>query len=110
MYAIRKESKFQLRKIVFIAIAILLIFYCIYQAIKGDRGLSSLFHFSKKQEILQEEIEKLRAERLSIENKVNALKSDSLDIDLLDEQARRVLGYARDDETIYMDADEEVTE
>lgn len=106
MYAIRKSSKFQSKKIFLIAVSVLLIFYCVYQAVQGDRGLSSLFYFSKKHNILSEEIEKLRAERLDIENKVNALKSESLDIDLLDEQVRKVLGYAHENETIYMDTNE----
>ena len=103
MYAIRKERKFQFKKIILVSFATLLIFYCLYQAINGERGISSLFYFSKKHNILKEEIEILRTERLDIENRVNALKSESLDIDLLDEQTRRVLGYARNDETIYLD-------
>ena len=88
----------------------MLIFYCLYQAINGERGISSLFYFSKKHNILKEEIEILRTERLDIENRVNALKSESLDIDLLDEQTRRVLGYARNDETIYLDSNCEQVE
>jgi cell division protein FtsB len=106
MYAIRKSKKFQFKKILFVSFSILLIFYCAYQAINGERGVSALFYFSKKYNNLKEEIETLRAERLSIENKVNALKSESLDIDLLDEQARRVLGYAHEGETIYIDSNE----
>ena len=47
---------------------------------------------------------------IEIENRVNALKSESLDIDLLDEQTRRVLGYARNDETIYLDSNCEQVE
>ena len=110
MYAIRKSSKFQFKKIFLVSAAVLLVFYCVYQAIQGDRGLSSLFYFSKKHNILKGEIEILRAERLDIENKVNALKSESLDIDLLDERVRKVLGYARDDETVYVDSGSETTE
>ena len=108
MYAIRKGRKFQFKKIILVSFATLLIFYCLYQAINGERGISSLFYFSKKHNILKEEIEILRTERLDIENRVNALKSESLDIDLLDEQTRRVLGYARNDETIYLDNCEQV--
>ncbi len=106
MHAIKRSRKFKLKKIFFISSAILLISYCVYQAISGDRGIYSLFYFSKKYNILQEEVEILRAERLDIETKVSALQSESLDIDLLDEQVRRVLGYTLDDETVYVDSDE----
>ncbi len=106
MYAVRKGRKFQFKKIMLVFFATLLVFYCLYQAINGERGISSLFYLSKQHNILKEEIEVLRTERLDIENRVNALKSESLDIDLLDEQTRRVLGYARDDETIYLDPNE----
>lgn len=110
MYAIHKRTKFQLRKVIFVTAALLLIFYCIYQTIQGDRGLAALFQLSKKHKLLTEELEKLRMERATIENKVGALKSESLDTDLLDEQARRVLGYAHEDETVIVESDEEVQE
>lgn len=110
MYAIRKARKFHLKKISLVVFDTLLVFYCLYQALNGERGISSLLHFSKQHTILKNEIEALRAERLDIENRVNALKSESLDTDLLDEQTRRVLGYARDDETIYLDSNDKPVE
>ena len=42
------------------------------------------------------------AERLRLENKVVLLRDESVDPDLLDEQARRLLGYVAEDETVYV--------
>lgn len=43
----------------------------------------------------------VHAERLKMERNVRLMRDESLDLDLLDEQARRVLGYADKDERVY---------
>jgi cell division protein FtsB len=42
----------------------------------------------------------LQADRATIANKVERLSVDHLDLDLLDEQARRLLGFGRPEEII----------
>ena len=42
----------------------------------------------------------LQAERATIANKTRRLSTEHLDLDLLDEQARKVLGLGRPDEII----------
>jgi len=48
------------------------------------------------------EADEVKMERMSLEHKVNMMYSKSLDIDLLDEQARRLLGRANKNEIIYL--------
>jgi cell division protein FtsB len=50
---------------------------------------------------LQSDLDTVRAERLHIEHRVNLLRSESLDLDILDEQARAILGFAGDGEEVY---------
>jgi cell division protein FtsB len=45
----------------------------------------------------------VRAERLTIEHNANLLKPDSLDLDLLEEQAKTILGYARPQEHLFIE-------
>ena len=75
-------------------------FYFIFHGIYGDRGAIAYFTLSKNLEDAIVKLESLRVERLSVEHKMNLLKSSSLDPDFLDEEARRMLGYANPREEI----------
>ena len=80
--------------------------YFCYHALSGERGLIALIHLSAEKERQENELDLVRAERLRIEHKVTLMRPDSLDIDLIDEQARKSLGYASKDETvIFLDKD-----
>ena len=46
------------------------------------------------------ERDRLRARRQALEVHVKLLRAESLDADMLDESARRMLGYARPDEIV----------
>jgi cell division protein FtsB len=85
---------------VFTIIAIALFAYLSLAALQGEHGLFSLFRTESEEVRLQEELEALRAERAAIAKKTRRLSSEALDLDLLDEQARRGLGFGRPDEII----------
>jgi cell division protein FtsB len=63
----------------------------------------SLFQLSRQKETLSKENKVLEEEKNSLEKKVNRMKSKSLDLDTLDEQARKNLGYSKDKEIIYVE-------
>jgi len=46
------------------------------------------------------ELDQIRARRKALQAHVRLLRPDSLDADMLDEQARRMLGFARPDEVV----------
>lgn len=80
---------------------VMVIAYFSYHAISGDRGFLALLQLSQKVEHMQTDLDELKAERLSLEYRVKRLRTESLDLDLLDEQARSLLGYSAPDELVY---------
>jgi cell division protein FtsB len=77
-----------------------LIGYLTFAAFQGEHGLFSLLRVEAQEARLREELAALEAERVVIANKALRLSAGSLDLDLLDEQARKILGLGRPDEII----------
>jgi len=71
-----------------------------YTGLQGERGLGALAEARAEEARLEGELARLKAERREIQNLVTRLRPTSLDLDLLDERARAVLGHARPDEVI----------
>ena len=53
-------------------------------------------------ETLEKKAKILKEENAFLENKIHFLRSDNLDLDLLDEQARNILGFANEEDIIVM--------
>ncbi len=83
-----------------LAFVLLLAYFC-YHAVSGDRGLLALMKLSNQVEQSRQELDNVNFERLKLEHRVSLLRDESLDLDLLDEQARKLLGYVGTDETVY---------
>jgi cell division protein FtsB len=76
------------------ALLALLIFYFGVNALTGERGL---LQGASREATLAEQTHKLRdlrAEREQLETEVRLLSDNSLSRDLLEEEARRMLGFA----------------
>lgn len=82
------------------------IFYLSYHALHGERGLSALFREQHERVQLQEELKEKREARHALELKVSHLRDNSLDLDLLDEQMRRMLGVMQPGEVVVMQGDD----
>ena len=95
-------KKHQISKALFISyfVAFSIIFYFGFFIIFGDKGLIKLANLSKQiqnKEVAKQEIfAKMQAKK----NMVDGMNLNSLDLDLLDEQARKVLGYAGKNEVV----------
>jgi cell division protein FtsB len=74
--------------------AALIIGYFAFQGYHGNFGLLAQREFEQEAAALTLERDTLRAERAHWEQRVSLLRSDRLDPDLLDELARRDLGFA----------------
>jgi cell division protein FtsB len=85
---------------IFAIIVIALLCYLTFAALQGEHGLFSLFQVEAQENRLRTELTELRAQREDISNKTRRLSSEHLDLDLLDEQARKVLGLGRADEIL----------
>ncbi|MEL6768051.1 MAG: septum formation initiator family protein [Pseudomonadota bacterium] len=79
-------------------LAIALIFA--HSAIEGQRGMRALNEARAEIMTLEAELAEAEGERAEIANLVRRLQPDYLDLDLLDERARDVLGMARSDELL----------
>jgi len=70
----------------------------LHYAIQGDHGLFALVELQRDRTALAQEVAALRLEREELATRIEGLQGPSLDLDLLDERARAVLGLMRDDE------------
>ena len=71
-----------------------------YHAYNGSYGLQSLERLEAEAVTLKAQVDKLKAERAAIEQKVAYLKPDSLDADVVDTEARMSLNLLRPDEVV----------
>ena len=76
-------------------------FYFAFHLVTGERGL--LAYVQLKGELMEAKNKSaaIHEARTDLANKVSGLRSESLNLDLLEEVARRDLGYSRKDELVY---------
>jgi cell division protein FtsB len=74
--------------------------YLTFAAVQGEYGLFHRIQIEADAETLRSERDRLAAELAEVENRTRRLSDGYLDLDLLDQQAREVLGYVRADEVI----------
>lgn len=85
----------------FLPLALLFIgAYFTFTAVQGNYGLFQRVQISAEADRLDMQLAELQAEVARMEILTRRLSDDFLDLDLLDEQARAVLGYVRADEII----------
>lgn len=95
-------NKFIINKQIFISITIAtaIAFYFFYYALFSSKGVFQYFQLTKelqKKELIKESLENKVNEKQHL---VNGMNLESLDLDLLDEEARKNLGYANKDEIV----------
>ena len=69
-------------------------------AIQGDSGLFERIQIEAEAAELRFELAALQAETAHLETLTRRISDTFLDLDLLDEQAREILGYLRADEIV----------
>ena len=84
----------------FFAIAFALSLYFTFAAVQGDFGLFRRAEILAEANDMRAHLADVRAEIAQMENLTHRLSDDYLDLDLLDEQARSVLGMVRADEIV----------
>ena len=86
--------------VIFFAVAFSLGFYFTFAAVQGDYGVFRRTEIKIEARHLAQELALLEAEVARMQNLSRRLSDDYLDLDLLDEQARDVLGLIRADEIV----------
>ncbi len=84
----------------FLVTALLLMAYFGFAAIQGNFGHFRRNLVNAEAKLLQKELVQLQTTRGYLQNRTHRLSDKYLDLDLLDEQARKILGMAREDEII----------
>jgi len=74
--------------------------YFTFAAVQGDFGILRRAEINHDLQKLQVEIGSLHVEIADLKNLTRRLSDHYLDLELLDQQARDVLGYARTDELV----------
>ena len=86
--------------LLFFAIAFALSLYFTFAAVQGDFGLFRRAEILAESQQLRSQLADVSAEVARMENLTKRMSDDYLDLDLLDEQARNVLGMVRTDEIV----------
>jgi cell division protein FtsB len=99
------QTEFKFRRghaggLLFAVTAVALMGYLTFAALHGRYGLYRLFQIETQEKDLQAELAKLQSLHADVRNKTTRLSDGTLDLDLLDEEARKVLGLGRPDEII----------
>jgi cell division protein FtsB len=74
--------------------------YFIWHADNGERGAKARIAYKQKIKGLEAELADLQARRQAMQLQVRQFQTDSVDRDLLDEEAHRVLGRAHRNELV----------
>lgn len=97
---IRPRTRPSLGPALYFLLAFTLCSYFIFAAVQGDYGLFRRIQVDADAEVLKAERDRLVVELTVLANKTHRLSDNYLDLDLLDEQARDVLGSVRTDELV----------
>ncbi|WP_170472700.1 FtsB family cell division protein [Ruegeria arenilitoris] len=95
-----RSNRPRLGAIVFFTVAFMLGVYFTFAAVQGDYGLFRRVEIAAERDALSRDLAKLNSEISEMENLTRRLSDTYLDLDLLDQQARSILGMIRSDEIV----------
>lgn len=79
-----------------------LVVYFSYFAVFGNHGLLRWSKLDAAVDAKQAEFDKLRSERIALQRRVSLMRPESVDPDMLEEQARARLGLTEPDEVVIL--------
>ncbi|MGX9350659.1 FtsB family cell division protein [Shimia sp. W99] len=95
-----QKSRPAIGALVFFGLAFALSSYFTFAAVQGDYGLFRRVEILAEKDKLQAELAEVQAQVAHMENITHRLSDEYLDLDLLDQQVRDVLGMIRADEIV----------
>lgn len=96
----RAQTRQGVGGLIYFALAFMLGAYFTFAAVQGDYGLFRRVEIAAEAQVLTQERDRLAADLAEITNLTRRLSDAFLDLDLLDQQARDILGYLRTDEIV----------
>ena len=74
--------------------------YLIYFLVYGQRGLLQYFYLSKQNQEFNETLVQLTSENQNLSKRIKKLQPNTVDLDFLDEQVRKKLGFIDKNEIV----------
>ena len=74
--------------------------YLFYFLVYGQRGLLQYFNLSKQNQEYNETLAQLSSENQYMSNRIEKLQPNTVDLDFLDEQVRKKLGFIEKNEIV----------
>ena len=74
--------------------------YLVYFLINGQRGLLKYFYLTKQNQEYSQTLAKLKVENQYYNDRINRLQTNTVDLDFLDEQVRKKLGFIDKNEIV----------
>ncbi|WP_283177582.1 septum formation initiator family protein [Gemmobacter sp. 24YEA27] len=96
----RQQRRHNMGGLIYFALMFTLGAYFTFAAVQGDYGVFRRVEIRAEAAGLAVERDKLAVQLADMRNLTHRLSDDYLDMDLLDERARDVLGYMRADEIV----------
>ena len=93
-------KSFKILEITLLTVCLILCLYFIIASFNGEFGVSAKYHLLAKEKVLANELNTINKETKIIKNRIKRLSNTSLDLELLDQQARIILGMIGEDEVI----------
>jgi cell division protein FtsB len=84
-------------------IALLLMIYFGYHIVQGERGLFSWMRLRQKIAESEQHLAQIQSEKETLERRVHLLRPESVDQDMLEERARKVLNWGHSGEVVIYD-------
>lgn len=95
-----EEIGYRLGQVAPQALAAAAVVYFAFHAVQGERGLMAHKRLSEELQQTRALAEQVAEERARWENRVALLGPEGIDPDMLEERARLLLNYLRDDEVV----------
>jgi cell division protein FtsB len=76
--------------------------YFLYHTVQGDHGWLAMLRLQNQISVAQDNLVQLQKDHQELDHRVQLMRPDHLDPDLLDEKSREMLDYSKPDEIIIL--------
>lgn len=98
--AVIQELRRRSKQVVLPVIGACVLGYFTYHTVQGDRGLLAYGRLNQEVTRAQATLDTLRQQREKVERRTDLLRSDSLDLDMLEERARQSFDLVHPDDLV----------
>ncbi len=96
------EIRLRARRMVVSTVGVCLLGYIAFHAVQGERGLLAWWRIQEDIKVSRTDLATAEQKRAALAARVALMRPESLNIDMVDEQVRRVLGLAHPDERLVL--------